>query len=133
MSNVNPWPEDAAEWVERVPEDWIEIRRGFQTIKPKKPIPELMMLGTNGEINPDGLRVAFMKAPFQFCLNPDCRVAYNARQSSDVGKLSTIGIDGRSTATTILALSTILKLRADESLEPDARKLLSFTDNRQEV
>ena len=41
--------------------------------------------------------------------------------------------DGRSTATTILALSTILKLRVDESLEPDARKLLSFTDNRQDA
>ncbi len=74
-----------------------------------------------------------MKAPFKFCLNPDCRVAYNARQSSDLGKLSTIGVDGRSTATTILALSTILKLRVDESLEPDAKKLLSFTDNRQDA
>ena len=133
VSDANPWPEDAAEWVERVPEDWIEIRRGIQTIKRKKPLPELMMLGTNGETHPDGLRVAFVKAPFQFCLNPACRVAYNARQSSDVGKLSTIGIDGRSTATTILALSTILKLRADETLEPDARKLLSFTDNRQDA
>ena len=68
-----------------------------------KPVPELMRLGTNGEMDPEGLQVAFVQAPFQFCLNPDCRVAYNARQSSDVGKLSTIGVDGRSTATTILA------------------------------
>src|SRR5690606_21524672 len=64
---------------------------------------------------------------------PECGVAYSARQRSDVGKLSTIGVDGRSTATTILALSTILKLRVDESLEPQARKLLSFTDNRQDA
>ncbi|KKL74846.1 hypothetical protein LCGC14_2060810, partial [marine sediment metagenome] len=133
LSSANPWPEDIDEWVHRVPEDWIEFRRGEPAIKRNKPVPELMMLGTNGENDPDGLQVAFVKAPFKFCLNPDCRVAYNARQSSDLGKLATIGVDGRSTATTILALSTILKLRVDESLEPDAKKLLSFTDNRQDA
>lgn len=133
LSSVNPWPEDAEDWVVRVPEDWIEMKRTGPAIKRAKPVPELMQLGTNGEIDPKGLQVAFVKAPFQFCLNPDCRVAYNARQSSDVGKLSTIGVDGRSTATTILALSTILKLRVDASLEPEARKLLSFTDNRQDA
>ena len=30
-------------------------------------------------------------APFRFCLNPDCGVAYSARQRSDIYKLSTIG------------------------------------------
>ncbi len=60
-------------------------------------------------------------------------MSHNARQRSDVSKLATIGVDGRSTATTILALSTILKLRVDENLEPQARKLLSFTDNRQDA
>jgi ATP-dependent helicase YprA (DUF1998 family)/very-short-patch-repair endonuclease len=133
VSDANPWPEDADEWVDRVPEDWVETRRTGRVIKRKKPVPDLMTLGTDGEIDPNGLRVAFLKAPFQFCLNPDCSVAYNARQSSDVSKLSTIGVDGRSTATTILALSTILKLRVDESLEDDAKKLLSFTDNRQDA
>ena len=133
VSSENPWPEEADERIRRVPEDWIEIKRTGQAIKRNKPVPELMQIGTNGEVDPNGLQVAFVKAPFQFCLNPDCRVAYNARQSSDVSKLSTIGIDGRSTATTILALSTILKLRVDESLEPEAKKLLSFTDNRQDA
>ncbi|QDU56729.1 DEAD/DEAH box helicase [Aeoliella mucimassa] len=133
LSATNPWPEDAAEWVSRVPEDWVEQRRGGPVIKRNKPVPELMSLGTTGEPEPNGLRVAFVKAPFQFCLNPECGVAYNARQSSDVSKLATIGVDGRSTATTILALSTILKLRVDESLDSEAKKLLSFTDNRQDA
>lgn len=133
VSAKNPWPEHAEDWVDRVPEDWIEIRRGSRAIKRDKLVPELTRLGTDGEVKPDGLHTTFIKAPFQFCLNPDCGVAYSARQRSDVGKLSTIGVDGRSTATTILALSTILKLRIDESLEPEARKLLSFTDNRQDA
>lgn len=133
VSSDNPWPQDADAWVDRVPEDWVEIRRGSRAIKRDKAVPDLVSLGTDGELNPQGLQAAFVKAPFQFCLNPECGVAYSARQRSDPGKLSTIGVDGRSTATTILALSTILKLRIDESLEPEAKKLLSFTDNRQDA
>lgn len=133
LSVKNPWPANADAWIDRVPEDWIEERRGIRCIKRDKPLPELMRLATTGEIDSAGLEVAFVRAPFQFCLNPDCGVAYSARQRSDLGKLSTIGVDGRSTATTILALSTILKLRLDGSLEPNARKLLSFTDNRQDA
>ena len=133
VSAENPWPADAEAWMDRVPEDWVEVRRGGRAIKRNKPVPELRVLGTDGQVAQNGLSVAFVKAPFQFCLNPDCGVAYSARQRSDIGKLSTIGVDGRSTATTILALSTILKLRIDDSLEPHARKLLSFTDNRQDA
>ena len=133
LSSQNPWPADANDVVERVPEDWVESHRTGRRVKRNKSVPELMRVGTTGQRDPNGLSVAFLKAPFQFCLNPACNVAYNARQRSDVGKLSTIGIDGRSTATTILALSTILKLRVDESLETEARKLLSFTDNRQDA
>src|SRR4029079_11332821 len=35
--------------------------------------------------------------------------------------------------TTILGLAAIRSLRSDESLDPVARKLLSFTDNRQDA
>jgi ATP-dependent helicase YprA (DUF1998 family)/very-short-patch-repair endonuclease len=133
LSTENPWPSDTSDQLERVPDDWIEEKRSGPAIKRNKPVPELMRVGTNGELDPHGVEVAFVPAPFQFCLNPECKVAYNARQRSDLGKLATIGVDGRSTATTILALSTILKLRVDESLEPKARKLLSFTDNRQDA
>lgn len=133
LSGKNPWPNDPDAWVDRVPEDWIEERRGVRAIKRDKSLPEAMRLATTGEIDPAGLEMTFVRAPFQFCLNPECGVAYSARQRSDIGKLSTIGVDGRSTATTILALSTILRLRFDESLEPHARKLLSFTDNRQDA
>jgi len=55
------------------------------------------------------------------------------RQASDFGKLTSLGTEGRSTATTVLSLSAIRYLRADELLAPRARKLLSFTDNRQDA
>ncbi|MCS7003081.1 MAG: helicase-related protein, partial [Dehalococcoidia bacterium] len=45
-----------------------------------------------------------------------------------------LSTEGRSTATTVLSLTVISALRAEESqLPPSARKLLSFTDNRQDA
>jgi very-short-patch-repair endonuclease len=50
-----------------------------------------------------------------------------------MGKLTSLGTGGRSTATTILSLSTIRSLRHEKTLPEKARKLLSFTDNRQDA
>jgi hypothetical protein len=134
LSSENPWPDDAEEVLARVPESFIETRPdGRRRIRPKQPVPELVRLSTEGNIDANGMQAAFVPTPFRFCLNPKCRIAYNPRQRSDVMKLGTIGIDGRSTATSILALTTILRLRSDKSLESKARKLLSFTDNRQDA
>src|ERR1019366_7523091 len=63
----------------------------------------------------------------------DRRVAYDFRTTSDFGKLTSLGTEGRSTATTILSLATIRHLRKEPTLDPRARKLLSFTDNRQDA
>ena len=62
----------------------------------------------------------------------NCRVAYDPRQRSDFAKLGTLGTGGRSTATTILSLATVLGLR-NENVDEKNRKLLSFTDNRQDA
>src|SRR5205807_2679107 len=43
------------------------------------------------------------------------------------------GRDNRSDATTVLAVSALIDLQSHRSLSPEARKLLSFTDNRQDA
>ncbi|HUY34532.1 MAG TPA: hypothetical protein VMV69_17435 [Pirellulales bacterium] len=53
--------------------------------------------------------------------------------ASDFTKLAAIGSGGRSTATTILAQSVVRNLRREPTLTDRARKLLSFTDNRQDA
>ena len=73
----------------------------------------------------------FVRSPFGLCLN--CGVSYGGRERSDYGKLASLTSEGRSTATTILSLSTIRALRADKHTGTRARKLLSFTDNRQDA
>ena len=60
-------------------------------------------------------------------------MAYGATQRADFGKLSSLGAGGRSTSTTVLGLSAVRQLRGTEDLEPEARKLLSFSDNRQDA
>jgi hypothetical protein len=64
---------------------------------------------------------------------PSLPCGYDFRATSDFGKLTALGTEGRSTATTILSLATIRHLRKAQTLDPRARKLLSFTDNRQDA
>jgi ATP-dependent helicase YprA (DUF1998 family) len=135
ISTDSPWPDDAREILARVPETWLEEHRGEQRVKRPARVPATVHVTTDGRLDSDGIEAAFIEAPFKFCLNPACKVAYNARNRSEITKLATIGTDGRSTATTVMALSTILKIKTDPQLadRPESQKLLSFTDNRQDA
>ncbi len=129
----SPWPMETEEVVKHLPDDWLEVHEGATRVKKdaRKNLPRSIRLVPEGRESEDGLDVWFVPAPFRFCLR--CGVAYTARQRSDFAKLATLGSGGRSTATTILSLSVVRGLRADETLEAKARKLLSFTDNRQDA
>ena len=128
-----PWPEAIEEIIERVPNDWLEEHGGSVRLKKnfRQYLPERIRIGTDGRTSDDGLTFYYMKAPYRFCLN--CGVSYGARQVSDIGKLTALGTEGRSTATTILSLAAIRHLKKEETLAEKARKLLSFTDNRQDA
>ena len=80
-----------------------------------------------------GVPAALIRRNFLFCLEPSCGVAYTKSQRSERAKLATLGVDNRSTATTILAVRSLIELQGDHDLKPEARKLLSFTDNRQDA
>lgn len=133
-STDQPWPDrDTDEFIERLPEDWLEERGGHFEVRPnrRRDLPLEVHIATDGVDTDDGSRFHFLKAPFRFCLN--CGVSYSARQISDFGKIGSLGSEGRSTATTVLSLSAIQNLKEQTSLERRARKLLSFTDNRQDA
>ncbi len=131
FSTTNAWPEDGGELLARVPADWLEP----DALRIKR--SQLPNLPTPITVTPEARRAAtglaghFIRAPFRFCLN--CGVSYGARQIADFGKLSSLGAGGRSTSTTVLGLSAVRQLRADTELPPEARKLLSFSDNRQDA
>ncbi len=133
FNSDSPWPDDQLdELLDRLPDDWVEEHRGQTRVKPsrQKDLPQPVWVGPDGLEGDQGLAGHFVTAPFRFCLH--CGVAYNARQASDFGKLTALGSEGRSTATTILSLSVIRGLKASD-LDAKAHKLLSFTDNRQDA
>lgn len=130
-----PWPKDLEmeaqlDWL---PTDWVEERNGKRQVISSRRVrmPRHYMVKPDGAIGPDGLDAAFIPVPFMFCIG--CGVSHTARQRSDFSKLGTLGSEGRSTATTILTTSAVVGLRHEETIQPEARKLLSFTDNRQDA
>jgi len=133
LNQDNPWPEDVNEAIDRLPDDWLEDNNGELIVKrsQRKNLPEVLRVNHDGKTGEEGQRIAFLKTPFRFCLQ--CGVSYGARQTSDFAKLTALSSGGRSTDTTILSMSLIRRLRGDQDLLPKARKLLSFTDNRQDA
>jgi ATP-dependent helicase YprA (DUF1998 family)/very-short-patch-repair endonuclease len=133
LNDRNEWPMDEAAVLGRLPEDWIEDGpRGRRVKSSSKPrVPQNIRIGPDGTLGvADGTPAVFVPAPFRFCLT--CNVTYSGSQSSDFGKLTTLGSGGRSSATSLLSLSTIRQLRAGD-LPDRAKKLLAFTDNRQDA
>ncbi|OGO32969.1 MAG: hypothetical protein A2Z16_04630, partial [Chloroflexi bacterium RBG_16_54_18] len=143
-SSDNPWPNTDQEILDRLSEDWLEEFHGGPRVRSnqRKHIPLAMQVSPNGAADQfssneaDGektqsLLMQFIPAPFRLCLH--CGVTYGSRQQSDFAKLTELSSGGRSTDTTILSLSLLRTLRSDTDLKKEARKLLSFTDNRQDA
>jgi len=133
LSEERPWPDDIADIIERLPQDWVEEHRGELRVKKshQSRIPINIKIKPDGTEAEDGLSIAFIETPFRFC--PYCGVGYSAHLSSDFGKLGTLTTEGRSSATTLLCLSAINHIAKETSIKANAKKLLSFTDNRQDA
>lgn len=129
----DPWSSDSDMVLQRVPDDWLEEVRGTYRIRSNRReyLPRLVRLDGQGKESPEGNDFWHIPAPFRFCLH--CGVSYGFREKSDFGKLTTLGSEGRSTATTVLCLSVLRNLKKQHNLPEKARKLLSFTDNRQDA
>lgn len=122
---------DGAEWEHNIPDDWLEERGGEIRVQSsrRKSLPKTVTLTATGEEASSGKRFQFVAGAFRFCLH--CGVSYPGR-AGEYTKLNVFSSEGRSTSTTILSLSTVRQLK-NSTLDAEARKLLSFTDNRQDA
>ena len=130
LSTATPWPTDAEQVAERLPDDWFDDK-GNVLANRRDALPRPTRVLPSGVEDQAGADCTFIPAPFRFC--PSCGVAYDFRSRSDIGKLASLGTEGRSTATTMLSLNAVRALREADELNETARKLLSFTDNRQDA
>ncbi len=123
------WSGDDAD----LPDTWFVQRKNGPKIKddyaPHR--PGKLWIAPNGSVSHTETAGAaqgwFEPRPMLICLR--CRTVYD-RRDGEFRKLATLTQTGRSTATTILAGATIAGL---SGVEQEARKLLSFTDNRQDA
>jgi ATP-dependent helicase YprA (DUF1998 family)/very-short-patch-repair endonuclease len=137
-SQEHPWPLDDDAVRERLSDEWLEEHQSGQRVRRARrgQLPRAVFMRPDGTFQESGAidRTAqschFVPAPFRFCLQ--CGVSYGFRQREDFAKLASLSSEGRSTATTILSLSAIRRLR-DAPHNPLPPKMLSFTDNRQDA
>jgi superfamily II DNA/RNA helicase len=137
VSTDLPWPADpVAEG--RLPDHWLDTdAAGLSPVSKTKAkyLPETVWVAPDGSsVRPGaGLQAWFVSTPFAFCMR--CRVSYEQVRGSDYAKLATLDREGRSSAVTVISSSIVrsLKALAPSELNPDARKLLTFVDNRQDA
>ncbi|MCF3960413.1 protein kinase domain-containing protein [Streptomyces fuscigenes] len=132
------WPADAQRAVveKRLPESWLE-RDAQDVMVVKKSyahrLPKRVVVDGHGNESGEGLAAAFIPAPFLFCVH--CQVSYERTRGLDFAQLATLAQEGRSSATSLISASIVKSLRAvpAQSLGKEARKLLTFVDNRQDA
>jgi len=131
------WMDSEESMIQFIPDDMVKTnKKGETVLKPdaRNHVPRAVSVrpdGTAARDNVEGVGYLFIPAPFRFC--PHCGVAYSARSRGDFGKLATLGTEGRSSVITLLSLSMVRMLKEERSIPKEARKLLSFTDNRQDA
>lgn len=83
---------------------------------------------SEGDVEPSN--AWFIAGRLPFCLH--CGQAWDPH-ASDFTKLGMLANEGRAGATTIISLKLVQLLRSERTLDKEAQKLLSFTDNRQDA
>ncbi|WP_418647633.1 DEAD/DEAH box helicase [Thauera butanivorans] len=120
--------------LEDLPETWIDLSRSEPKVKSayKNAVPYMVTVDAKGQSG-SGTEFWFIPGKFRFCLN--CGTTHEAH-GKDANRLSSLSGEGRSSATTMIALAALQQLFALSEPapgQPDPRKLLGFTDNRQDA
>ena len=120
--------------IEDYPEDWIETGPGGHArLRSNRRCSALRQIAVEpgGAVGTTGIRAWFQPGKFQFC--PACK-DQPPSQAREINKLASLSAEGRSSATTLLVSSALRWMNGTASSVPaDKRKLLGFTDNRQDA
>jgi Lhr-like helicase len=116
------------------PEDWLETGPGgtprLRANRRRSALKDVTV-DPGGAVGTTGIRAWFQPGKFQFC--PACK-DQPPSQAREINKLASLSAEGRSSATTLLVSSALRWMNGAKSSVPaDKRKLLGFTDNRQDA
>ena len=118
---------------EEYPDSWLEYdKKGEPRLKRtyRDARPQALHVEPTGVLG-SGTDVWFMPGRFRFCLRCGVTQSGSAR---DRNRLASLSAEGRSSATTVLVESALRWMHGESSsLDAVTRKLLGFTDNRQDA
>jgi superfamily II DNA/RNA helicase len=119
---------------EDYPDAWLDEKaNGEKRLKPtyRKKRAQQYSVRPDGTAHAGTRQAWFLPGKYRFC--PSCRDV-NVSSARDINKLASLSAESRSSATTIL-LSTVLRWMnaPDSTIDEHSRKLLAFTDNRQDA
>jgi hypothetical protein len=118
---------------ESYPEDWIEERNGIVRLRPnrKKRAPQGIRVAADGRPHSSGKSFWFIPGKFGFC---PCCLDQPHPSMRERTKLAGLSGEGRSSATTLLVSTALEWMNGSNSgVRKEKRKLLGFTDNRQDA
>jgi len=143
ISSEREWPVDpVAE--DRLPFSWRSGHPGNPVVPARRgDVPRRVLVSPAGDFVASDVAgagdatgrvvAAFVPGAFRFCLH--CGVTYEGLRTSELAKLVTLDKEGRSSAMSVIASSIVRALRdpGGDGVPPEARKLLTFVDNRQDA
>ncbi|MGE3874572.1 MAG: DEAD/DEAH box helicase [Parvibaculaceae bacterium] len=119
--------------IETYPEDWREERNGIERLRAnrKRRMPQMVAVAPDGRCSSSGKSFWFIPGKYGFC--PCCLDQPHASMRERT-KLAGLSGEGRSSATTLLVSTALEWMNGRSSGVPkEKRKLLGFTDNRQDA
>ena len=116
------------------PDSWLDTSRDEPVLRAqyRANAPVLARVDPQG-CRGNGAPFWFIPGKFRFCVN--CGTLHEAF-GRDINRLASLSGEGRSSATTVITLAILRQLYARQATQagaPDVRKLLGFTDNRQDA
>jgi hypothetical protein len=129
------WSDDEEQYL---PASWFKKRKSGDVLDDyyRARLPHPIHFNAKGEwsleANPARYPFAGWYMGAKLLVDPTSGIIYYDDRASEIGKLMRLGNEGRSTATTILSYSVINGMAAQQ-VEKEKRRLLSFTDNRQDA
>ena len=127
------WPDPSSDaLLDLVPEDWIIEGAGVPVARqgPPHPAPARCAGRLIRHCRRDGVTAAFFET-LHFC--PTCKTTYESTAQSEFSRVASLGTEGRASAVTVLSQAVVRTLREASDLDPEARKFLAFSDNRQDA
>ncbi|HXF07868.1 MAG TPA: DEAD/DEAH box helicase [Candidatus Acidoferrales bacterium] len=118
--------------VEDYPEAWLEtgaantprLKKAYRKLR-----AEPLHVAPDGTVG-QGVQGYFLPGRFRFCLR--CRATHGV-QGKDSNRLASLSAEGRSSATTVITTAALEWMQQQADFAPHTRKLLAFTDNRQDA